>query len=159
MVQNYLQSSLVHELEQGIRYFITCPWCVGGRGTCPPRTIVASPNCIPRRLRRQPSLRIELFREAAKGRGLWKWKRESVLGPGAFGIVFLENEEHQGQPRAVKVIRRHDGVGTGCSQGLLPLISLMDVSARHHESRVSGRWSTPHLLWEGAGLRYAGRSK
>lgn len=59
--------------------------------------------------------------------GFWKWKQEKILGSGAFGTVHLKKEQNEGQLRAVKIIRRHDVGGTGFTQELLALITLMDV--------------------------------
>lgn len=67
--------------------------------------------------------------------GLLKWKREKVLGSGAFGTVWLEKEETDGRLRAVKILRQGDVVGTGFSQELLALITLMDV--RVEKSRMT----------------------
>lgn len=61
--------------------------------------------------------------------GLSHWKREKLLGSGAFGTVWLEKEDPGGLLRAVKSIRRQDLAGTGFSQELIALITLSNVGA------------------------------
>lgn len=59
--------------------------------------------------------------------GLKRWKRVKMIGAGAFGSVWLEKEESDGQLRAVKMIQRHIIDTTGFSQELAALITLSDV--------------------------------
>lgn len=57
-----------------------------------------------------------------------KWKRGKTLGKGAFGEVWLEEEE-AGELRAVKCLERHSEIliDAGVTRELLALITLTEV--------------------------------
>lgn len=61
-------------------------------------------------------------------KSLVKWKRGKTLGKGAFGEVWLEEEEG-GELRAVKCLERHSAVimDAGVTRELLALITLTEV--------------------------------
>lgn len=52
------------------------------------------------------------------------WNSETVLGSGAFGVVWRQREERTGELRAVKVISKSQS----CTQELQTLVDLRDVS-------------------------------
>lgn len=56
-----------------------------------------------------------------------KWKRKEVIGEGAFGTVWLEEEEARGELRAVKRMSNR-ARNFNCSRELYTLKKLMDVS-------------------------------
>lgn len=62
-------------------------------------------------------------------KSLVKWKRGKTLGKGAFGVVWLEQEETGGELRAVKCLERTSAVliESGVTRELLALITLTAV--------------------------------
>lgn len=66
-------------------------------------------------------------------KSLVKWKRGKTLGKGAFGEVWLEEEE-AGERRAVKCLERHSEVlmDAGVTRELLALITLTEVQGPGH---------------------------
>lgn len=67
-------------------------------------------------------------------KGLLKWKRGKSLGRGAFGVVYLEEEETTGELRAVKCLERTSAVlmEAGVTRELLALIILTPVRSLLH---------------------------
>lgn len=57
-----------------------------------------------------------------------KWTQQKKLGSGAFGTVWLEKNETEGQLRAVKRLQRVDVAEMSFTTELVTLITLADAS-------------------------------
>lgn len=70
---------------------------------------------------------VTLDTHPTKHPGSATWRQERLLGRGAFGSVWLQKGEDNGELRAVKELRKEDVTSMGFTRELLSLITLVDV--------------------------------